>query len=224
MTICRDFDKIYDVGNFISSLSDVVRVVGRIPDDVRAITPTVIKMPCKVTSEYIREMVAPILKKNMFIQLKVTTSTLCLRAEGPSDEDMEAIRCLVTYESLKFHPQVQKLGERVVSRVREAGEPSGGRFVAIYLHADALKQKGCVQSDESKRNKKCFDAYDVGTFLKGLGFSSHTAIYLTESRWDRSLDPLKEIFPKVFTKVCVNHVIEHPLHIMYIRILINTKL
>mgnify|MGYP000043488934 CR=1 FL=1 len=201
---CSDFDKIYDVGNFISSLSDVVRVVGRVPDEVRSITPTVIKVPCKITSEYIKEMVTPIFKKNMFIQLKVTISTSCLKAEEPSDADVEAIRCLVTYESLKFHPQVQKLGERVISRVREAGESSGGRFLAIYLHVDALKQKGCVQPDETKKNKKCFDAYDVGAFLKSLGFSSHTAIYLTESRWDQSLDPLKDIFPKVFTKVWVN--------------------
>ena len=194
------------MNNFISSLNDVVRVVGRVPDDIRTMTPTVVKVPCKVTYEYIKENVIPIFKKSVFIQLKVTTSTSCLKPEEASDEEAEAIRCLVTYASLKFHPQVQKLGERVINRVREAGEPSGGRFIAIYLHVDALKQRGCIRSDEMKKNKKCFDAYDVGIFLKNLGFSSHTAIYLTESRWDQSLDPLKDIFPKVFTKVDVNHV------------------
>eukprot|EP00250_Pteridium_aquilinum_P018109 c23949_g1_i1 orf=449-1777(-) len=194
-----EFDKIYDVNNFISSLKDVVRVVGRLPEDIRGVQPTVVKVPYKVTPEYIDESVQPLFKKNVVIQLVTTFSTASLKAEDTSDKELRAIRCLVTYSALRFHSQVQKLGERVINRVREGGEASGGRFIAVDLRVDVLKQKGCAQSPKAK-GKKCFDAYDVGNFLRRLGFSSGTAIYLTQSRWDSSLDPLKDIFPNVYTK------------------------
>ncbi|CAI0442220.1 unnamed protein product, partial [Linum tenue] len=36
-----------------------------------------------------------------------------------------------------------------------------------------------------------------------VGFGSGTVIYLTQSRWDESLDVLKDIFPKTYTKESV---------------------
>lgn len=194
-----DFDKIYDVNNFISSLKDVVRVVGRLPEDVRSVTPEVVKVPYKVTPEFVEENVRPIFKQNFVIRITTVFSASSLKMKDTSTEEVQAIRCLVTYNALKFHSQVQKLGERVMSRMREAGEPAGGRFIAVDLRVDLLKQKGCSQAT-NVNSKKCFDAYDVGTFLQKLGFSSSTAIYLTQSRWDQSLDPLKDIFPNVYTK------------------------
>lgn len=195
-----DFDKIYEVNNFILSLKDVVRVVGRAPDDVRSLIPTLVKVPYKVTPEYIEENVQSIFKQNFVIQLISVFSTLPSSSiKESSIEEVHAIRCLVTYTALRFHSQVQKLGERVISRVREAGELAGGRFIAVDMRVDVLKQKGCGQSEKSI-NKKCFTAYDVGTFLRKLGFSANTAIYLTQSRWDQRLDPLRDIFPNVYTK------------------------
>ncbi|MCO5583060.1 hypothetical protein L7F22_036967 [Adiantum nelumboides] len=194
-----EFDKIYDVNNFISSLKDVVRVVGRLPEDVRGVQPTIVKVPYKVTSEYIEENVQPVFKQNSIIQLMTVLSAASLRAKDTSDEETQAIRCLVTYSALRFHSQVQKLGERVISRVREGGEASGGRFIAVDLRVDVLKQRGCDQSANGK-SKKCFNGQEVGTFLRRLGFSSETAVYLTQSRWDSSLDALKEAFPNVYTK------------------------
>lgn len=193
-----EFDKIYDVNNFISSLKDVVRVVGRLPEDVRGVQPTVVKAPYKITSQYIEENVQPVFKQKVIIQLMTLFSASSLRAKD-TDEEIEAIRCLVTYGALRFHSQVQKLGERVISRVREGGDASGGRFIAVDLRVDVLKQKGCAQSENAK-SKRCFNSQDVASFLKRLGFSTETAIYLTQSRWDSSLDALKEVFPNVYTK------------------------
>lgn len=49
--------------------------------------------------------------------------------------------------------------------------------------------------------KTCFGAQEIANFLQKLGFNKDTTIYLTQSRWDNSLNVLKDIFPKTYTKV-----------------------
>lgn len=193
------FEKIYDVNNFISSLKDVVRVVGRAPEDVRSSRPAIVRVPYKVTPEYIEENIRPIFAKKRIIQIVIVFSTSSLKIKDSSTDEIQAIRCLVTYNALKFSSQVQKIGQQVISKAREASGSAGGRLIALDLRVDVLKQKGCRQSEKSE-SKKCFNADDVGIFLKELGFSSNTAIYLTQPNWDRSLDQLKDIFPNIYIK------------------------
>ncbi|KAH7435298.1 hypothetical protein KP509_06G058400 [Ceratopteris richardii] len=194
-----EFDKIYDVNNFISSLKDVVRVVGRLPEDIRGVEPAIVKVPHKVSLDYIEENLKPIFKQKMLIQIMTVLSTSALKAKDTADDEIQAIRCLVIYNALRLHSQVQKLGERVISRVKESAEGSGGHFIAVDLRVDLLEQKSCVQTEGAK-SKKCFNAHDVAHFLKKLGFSSETAIYVTQSRWVSDLDPLKDVFPNIHTK------------------------
>eukprot|EP00249_Psilotum_nudum_P007656 c20723_g1_i1 orf=837-2180(+) len=194
-----NFDKIYDVSTFITSLEGVVRVVGRFPDDARSVNPTVVKVPYRVTPEYIEDNIRPIFRKKGFVQLAPFFPSMSLKTDKDSNLEMEEIRCLVMYKSLLFNSQVRKLGEHLLSRVREAAASAGGHFVAVDLRVDLLQQKGCMKVGSSK-SKKCFDASDVGKFLERLGFSSDTAIYITQSRWNTSLDPLKDKFPNIYTK------------------------
>eukprot|EP00249_Psilotum_nudum_P007657 c20723_g2_i1 orf=832-2181(+) len=194
-----NFDKIYDVNTFIMSLEGVIRVVGRLPDDARSVTPTLVKVPYGVTPEYIEDNIRPIFRKKGVIQLAPFFPNMSVKTEKDSNHEMEEIRCLVMYKALRFSSQVRKLGEHLLSRVREAAESAGGHFVAVDLRVDLLEQKGCMKFEGSKK-KKCFNAYDVGTFLARLGFSSDTAIYITQSRWNHSLDPLKDKFPNIYTK------------------------
>eukprot|EP00250_Pteridium_aquilinum_P000836 c11008_g2_i1 orf=674-1672(+) len=191
------FSKIYDVNNFIASLQGVVRVVARLPADSRSVSPAVVKVPYKVTPEYIDDILQPLLSEKRVIQIVSVFSTSRPLVKDSSTEEMQAIRCLVTYSALQFHPQVKKLGDQVVSTLREAS--GSDHFIAVDLRVDLLDHAGCKHPEISK-SKKCFNASDVGTFLKSLGFSSSTPIYLTQSRWDQRLNPLKENFPNVYTK------------------------
>nr|ABR18129.1 unknown [Picea sitchensis] len=197
------FDKIYDTSKFIASLQNIVRVVGRIPDDMSSISPTVISVPYRVTHDYIDEHIRPVFNQKTVIILDSFFPNINLKAKEGENIELEALRCLVMYKAVQFHSQLLKLGGRIVNRMREAGEMSEGRFIAVDLRVDLLQRKGCTNStsehDKSK-TKKCVTALEVGEFLKELGFPTDTAIYLTQSRWDATLDPLREIFPNVYTK------------------------
>jgi hypothetical protein len=194
----RAFHQIYDVNNFISSLKDVVRVVGKLPDEVEGLKPATIKVPYGAKPEYIDKHVSPIFKKSRIIRLTIIFSPSSLKDEDASAmEDVKEIRCLVAHSALRFHSDVQRIGERVISRVSKDG---GVRFIAVDLRLDALRRKGCAEADSSN-GKKCYNANDVSTFLKRLGFSADTPIYVTQSRWDGSLAPIKDKFPNVYTKV-----------------------
>ncbi|KAM0011692.1 putative O-fucosyltransferase, plant [Helianthus debilis subsp. tardiflorus] len=52
----------------------------------------------------------------------------------------------------------------------------------------------------SKRFEKCYGPDEIALFLKKRGFDKNSAVYLTQSRWDKSLDSLKDLFPNTYTK------------------------
>eukprot|EP01018_Ginkgo_biloba_P009605 Gb_05009 [translate_table: standard] len=199
-----NFEKIYDTSNFILSLQNVVRVVGRLPDDMSSVNPTLISVPYRVTQDYIDEHIRPVFNQKTVIILNSFFPHVNTKAKESENPELEAVRCLVMYKAVRFHPQVLKLGDRILNRMREAGEMADGRFIALDLRVDLLQHKGCNNSTSElnkSKSKKCVTPFQVGQFLKELGFPTDTAIYLTQSRWDARLDPLREIFPNVYTKV-----------------------
>ncbi|CAM6090364.1 unnamed protein product [Calypogeia fissa] len=189
------FEDIYNVKTFISSLDGVVRVVGRPPEEKENKTFT--SIPLRVTKDYIDEKVRPIFEEQGGM---VFLGTFLSAIQGEKeDKEMIALRCLVMYKALQYVPAIQKLGDRLISRMREAATESGaGRFVAVELQMDLLRHKACNVTDENQR--KCLEPREVGEFLKMMGFPSATAIYLTQSRWNPSLESLLELFPNVHTK------------------------
>lgn len=191
------FNKVYDVDKFISSLNGVVQVVAQLPAELRTAKPEIVKVPYKVTPEYISEKVRPLFSEKHVIQITSVLSKSSQSVKDSSTEEMQALRCLVTYSALQFHSKVKKLGDQVVSSLREMS--GSGRFIAVDLRVDMLSQTGCMQPENSK-SKRCFDASNVAAFLKRVGFLSDVPIYLTQSRWDPSLDVLKDTFPRIYTK------------------------
>lgn len=182
------------MNNFITTLKDLVEVVEQLPEDLQSATPTAIKVPYKAFSEYYDVNVLPIYRRTSIIQL-ITVFPMNLNSKEPTVDQDDAIRCLVTYEALRFHSQVEELGDQIIRRLKQIA--SGSHIVAVNLKSNMLKRKWCIETED----KKCFDVSDVGAFFKRLGFPSSTPIYLTESRLDGSLDPLANHFPNVHTKV-----------------------
>ncbi|KAI5077244.1 hypothetical protein GOP47_0007843 [Adiantum capillus-veneris] len=190
------FSKLYDADNFVSSLNGVVQVVARLPAKWQKVKPEIVKVPYKVTLEYIEEKVKPVFSEKNVVQITSVHSTFS-SVKDSSMGEMQAIRCLVTYSALQLHPKVKELGEKAMNSLIEVS--GSQQFIAVDLRVDMLHQLGCKQPENS-RSKRCFDASDVATFLKRVGFSSNVPIYLTQSTWDQSLDVLKDTFPKVYTK------------------------
>ncbi|KAH9329866.1 hypothetical protein KI387_001974, partial [Taxus chinensis] len=196
------FEKIYDTSNFITSLQNIVRVVGRLPDDMTSVSPELIHVPYRVTGDYIDEHIRPIFNQKVVIILDSVLPDVNLKEKEGENAEHDAVRCLVMYKALRFHSQLIKLGSRILNRVREAGEMSDGRFIAVDLRVDLLQRKGCNSniSELNKFKSKCVNALEFGQFLKELGFPTNTAIYLTQSRWHPTLDALRKLFPNVYTK------------------------
>ncbi|KAL2643285.1 hypothetical protein R1flu_010872 [Riccia fluitans] len=190
------FDDIYNVRNFISSLEGVVRVVGQLPKNVAKANKTITSIPLKVSREYIEEKLRPVLRENRVIYLGSFLSSLKNEKEDP---ELTAVRCLVMYKALDFVLLIQKLGNRLLNRMREAAPKSAAnRFLAIDLQVDLLRHKTCNATIAKK--KRCLEPTEVGLFLQKLGYPSETAIYLTQSRWEPVLDSLQEMYPNVHTK------------------------
>ncbi|KAI5068534.1 hypothetical protein GOP47_0016879 [Adiantum capillus-veneris] len=64
------FSKYYDADNFVSSLNGVVQVVARLPAKWQKVKPEIVKVPYKVTLEYIEEKVKPVfIEKNVVQEL-----------------------------------------------------------------------------------------------------------------------------------------------------------
>lgn len=197
-TKCSRFEDIYNIKHFISSLDGVVRVVGKLPEDKAKMNRTVTSIPLRATREQINQTVRPVFEQQGGL---VVLGTFLSAIKGEKeDQEMTALRCLVMYKALQYVSGIQKLGDRVISRMREAAPAaSGRRFVAVDLQVDLLGHKTCNVTDAKK--KRCLEPGEVGQFLKRVGFPSETAVYLTQSRWISSLESLQDMFPNVHTKV-----------------------
>lgn len=104
------------------------------------------------------------------------------------------------FQSLDLPPGLREVAEKIIERLRELGAKSNGEFVAVDLRLDVLGKSSCMLDGVSGR-KRCYNASEVASFLKKAGFGEETVVYLTEAWWHESLNPLKEAFPKTYTKV-----------------------
>ncbi|KAJ1424003.1 hypothetical protein SESBI_12006 [Sesbania bispinosa] len=87
----------------------------------------------------------------------------------------------------------------MVERLRTLSRNSEGQFIVVDLRVEMLDKKGCQGSDND-REKSCFNAQEIAVFFRKIGFDKDTTVYVTQSRWDGSLDSLKDLFPKTYTK------------------------
>ncbi|KHN17373.1 Auxin response factor 8 [Glycine soja] len=95
--------------------------------------------------------------------------------------------------------EMHDLVDSMVERLRTLSRKSDGQFIVVDLRVEMLDKKGC-QGRDSEKEESCFNAQEVAVFLRKIGFEKDTTIYVTQSRWDESLDSLKDLFPKTYTK------------------------
>ncbi|KMS97216.1 hypothetical protein BVRB_7g177680 [Beta vulgaris subsp. vulgaris] len=194
----RDFDDVYDAEKFISSLDGVVRVVRQPPTKISTKKLAVVKVPNRVTKEHIVENIEPVFREKGNIRLATYFPSVNMR-KSKAISELDSVACMGMFGSLELQPEVRGVVDSMVERLRTLSRKSDGRFVAVDLRVDVLEKKGCKDKAGSG-SKSCYNAGEIATFLRKLGFGKDTTIYLTQSRWDSSLDALKELFPKTYTK------------------------
>ncbi|KAJ0504277.1 putative GDP-fucose protein O-fucosyltransferase [Helianthus annuus] len=191
----RNFGDIYDIEKFVSSLDGVVKVVKSQPSELSTKDLAVLRIPNRVTEEYIANNIEPVFKTKGNVRLATYFPSVNMkRPRTPENEERNSVGCLAMFGSLELQPEVREVVDSIVERLKTLSRKSDSEFVAVDLRLDMLDQKGCQGS------KKCYGPDEIALFLKKLGFDKNSAVYLTQSRWDNSLDSLKDLFPKTYTK------------------------
>ncbi|KEH28614.1 GDP-fucose protein O-fucosyltransferase [Medicago truncatula] len=195
----RNFEDIYDVDVFMKSMEGVVKVVKDLPSHVTTKKIAAVKVPNRVTEDYIARHVEPIYRSKGNVRLATYFPSINMRKSGKKG-DTDSIACLAMYGSLELQPEIHDLVDSMVERLRTLSRKSDGQFIAVDLRVEMLNKKGCQGNDDNDGEKTCFNAQEIAVFLRKIGIDKDTTIYLTQSRWDDSLDSLKDLFPKTYTK------------------------
>ncbi|XP_009785320.1 protein MANNAN SYNTHESIS-RELATED 1-like [Nicotiana sylvestris] len=195
----RQFGDIYDIKRFMTSLDGIVQVVKDPPMESSKVNITNIKVPSMVNQDFIASKIQPIFKakKNLFLSTEFQSSNLAKAKEIDHNIKMDPNACLAIFGSLDLQQELNQLVSTMVGTLRSLSYKTNGQFVALDLKVEALESmcKGNVI-----KTKHCYNAKEIGEFLKKIGFQRHTTIYLTQNGWHKSLDALREIFPNTFTK------------------------
>nr|GMC77361.1 protein MANNAN SYNTHESIS-RELATED 2 isoform X1 [Ipomoea batatas] len=194
----RDFKDIYDVEQFVKSLDGVVKVKASEPTGLSSKNLAVVKVPNRVTEEHIAENIEPIFREKGNIRLATYFPSVNMK-KSSERTSLDSVACMAMFGTLELQPEVHEVVDSMVERLRTLSRKSNGQFVAVDLRVDVLEKKNC-QGNSSPGSKNCYGPQDIALFLRKLGYSKDTTIYLTQGRWDARLDALKELFPKVYTK------------------------
>lgn len=203
VVLYSNFDDIYNVKHFIATLEGVVRIMGRLPEELQGANRTTLTVPYSITRTFIEETIRPVFERSMILVVKKFVLDTPDTKRKEDVKELNAIWCLVMHRSLLFLPQIEKLGNRLKNRMREAAQSTGGRFIAVDYRIDMLREEPCRKGTPTTPHatKLCPSPRDLGMWLQKHGYAPDTAIYLTQSRLDESLDPLLSFFPNVITKV-----------------------
>lgn len=190
----------YNVEKFMKSLDGVVTIVKEAPPEVAVRKPAVVRVPNRMSEDFIVKNVEPIFRSRSYLRLAIIFPSINLKPMAKQNNDLDSTSCLAMYGSLELKPEVLRVADMTVERLRFLSHKSNGKFVAVDLRVDVLESNHCKESGRDGR-KSCYSAREVSDFLKKLGFDGDTTIYLTQTWWHESLNVLKERFPKTYTKV-----------------------
>ena len=195
----RDFEEIYDAEKFMTSMSDIVRVERRKRPTTLTEKLVSIKVPYNANRDYIARNIKPLFKKTQKVRV-ITYFPSATMKEGKVDKDMNPYSCWATFEALRLKPELQEVLDSITKRLRN--HDANQQFVAIDYKGEMLRTTTC-RSDANKGMKNCYNPVEIAQFLQRIGSPRDTTIYVTHSKIDRSLSPLKDIYSKIFTKVQV---------------------
>lgn len=194
-----NFEDMYDVDKFMKSLDGVIKIVKELPAELAAEKPAVVKVPNRLSEEFIVKNIEPIFRTKSYLRLASFFPSINMRLMQKQSSDADSTACLAMFGSLELKPDIRAVATMMVERLRTLSHKSEGHFIAVDLRVDVLEKRRCKESG-SKGMKSCYSAQEIAEFLRKIGFDGDTVIYLTQSWWHESLNTLKEFFPKIYTK------------------------
>ncbi|XP_024986256.1 O-fucosyltransferase 6-like [Cynara cardunculus var. scolymus] len=217
------FSEIFDVDWFISHLSRDVKIIKELPRKGGKIwTPYNMRVPRKCNERCYQIRVLPVLLKKHAVQL----SKFDYRLSNKLETDLQKLRCRVNYHALKFTDPINKMGQKLVNRMRKMGK----HYVALHLRfePDMLAFSGCYYGggekerkelgkirkrwktlhsnnpDKERRQGRCpLTPEEVGLMLRALGYNKDVHLYVASGEvygGDETLAPLRALFPNIHSK------------------------
>ncbi|KAJ4937438.1 hypothetical protein NE237_026762 [Protea cynaroides] len=137
-----NFSDIFNVNHFINSLRDEVKIMKRLPKRLGrngAFKPLVMPPVSWSSEKYYWEQILPLFSKYSVIDFDKTDTRL---ANNGISTNLQKLRCRVNFQALKFTPQIEALGHKLIQFLLERGT-----FVALHLRyeMDMLAFSGCTQ-------------------------------------------------------------------------------
>ncbi|CAN1321456.1 Rhamnogalacturonan I rhamnosyltransferase 1 [Linum perenne] len=210
-----NFEDIFDVRHFIDSLRDEVRIVKRLPKRIsKKYRYGVLEMPPVSWSneKYYLQQILPLFNKSKVLHFNRTDARL---ANNMIPLELQKLRCRVNFQALRFTPQIESLGRKLVRILHERGP-----FVALHLshgcteqEAEELKRlryaypwwrEKEINSEEKRSQGLCpLTPEEAALVLQALGIDKETQIYIAAGEIygsERRLASLRTAFPRVMRK------------------------
>uniref|UniRef100_A0A5B7BWB3 O-fucosyltransferase family protein n=1 Tax=Davidia involucrata TaxID=16924 RepID=A0A5B7BWB3_DAVIN len=137
-----EFQDIFDVDHFITSLRDEVRILKKLPPRLkkRVELGMFYSLPPISWSDisYYHHQILPLVQKYKVVHLNKTDARL---ANNGLPIDIQKLRCRVNFRALRFTSQIEELGKRVVRILRQ-----NGPYLVLHLRyeMDMLAFSGCT--------------------------------------------------------------------------------
>ncbi|CAM8929699.1 unnamed protein product [Rhodiola kirilowii] len=223
-----DFKDIFDVDNFITSLRDEVRILKELPPrmKIRAEKGMVYSMAPVSWSDisYYQRHILPLIQKYKIVHFNRTDARL---ANNGLPIEIQKLRCRVNFSALRFTPQIEMLGRRIISLLRKSGP-----FLVLHLRyeMDMLAFSGCnqgcnekevkeltnmryaypwwkekvINSDVKRRDGLCpLTPEETALTLRALGIDKNIQIYIAAGEiygGPRRIKSLADAYPKLVKK------------------------
>ncbi|KAL5553796.1 hypothetical protein UlMin_041197 [Ulmus minor] len=136
------FQDIFDVDHFITSLRDQVRILKKLPEEHQS---AYLMAPVSWSNmSFYYDVVLPRIRKYKILRFIKTDTRL---SNNGNPLEVQQLRCRVNYKALKFTSPIEEMGKKIVRLLRQ-----NGPFLVLHLRyeMDMLAFSGCNEGCTDK--------------------------------------------------------------------------